>query len=157
MKKILHSILAFTLTIMSYGAWSAAQEVITLDEATPQLEAPQAGDTYLMPRDTKITGYTNLGSAAPAIKQKKVTGTTGAAEGNLTSIAHGLTMSKILGYQVLIDRNTSSNKIPPNFTSVGEHEYDAFIDATDIKIQLAATNSGNLLSRPITVLITYEE
>jgi hypothetical protein len=33
-----------------------AREVITLNETTPQLEAPQAGDTYTLPRDTSITG-----------------------------------------------------------------------------------------------------
>lgn len=33
----------------------AKREVITLNESTPQLEAPQTGDTYLLPRDTAST------------------------------------------------------------------------------------------------------
>ena len=157
MKKILHSILAFTLTIISYGVWSAAQEVITLDEASSQLEAPQAGDTYLMPRDTAITGFTQLGSVAPSIKQKKLTGTTGGTEGVTTNIVHGFAdISKILGFHVLV-RTGSGNRVPPAFASVAEHEYDAFMDATNIVVALTATNSGSLLNRAITVLIIYEE
>lgn len=34
----------------------ATKEVLALDEATPQILAPQAGDTYLMPRPLGITG-----------------------------------------------------------------------------------------------------
>lgn len=34
----------------------AQREVIALNESTPQLEAAQSGDTYLMPRDTEIVG-----------------------------------------------------------------------------------------------------
>jgi hypothetical protein len=33
-----------------------AREVVTLNETTPQLEVPQAGDTYELPRDVNITG-----------------------------------------------------------------------------------------------------
>jgi len=33
-----------------------AREVVSLNEVTPQLEVPQAGDTYEMPRDVNITG-----------------------------------------------------------------------------------------------------
>ena len=34
----------------------AGREVVALNETTPQLEAPQVGDTYLMPRDVAVTG-----------------------------------------------------------------------------------------------------
>ena len=33
-----------------------AREVVTLNETTPQLEVPQSGDTYEMPRSVSITG-----------------------------------------------------------------------------------------------------
>ncbi len=92
-----------------------------------------------------------------AIKIKKLTGTTGGTEGDITNIAHGLAdISKILGMQVLISQSTANNRVPPVFTSVSEHEYDVFILATVVRVVLAATNSGNMLNRPITVLLTYE-
>jgi hypothetical protein len=33
-----------------------AREVVTLNETTPQLEVPQTGDSYELPRDVNITG-----------------------------------------------------------------------------------------------------
>ena len=102
-------------------------------------------------------GFTKLGdSAAPSIKQKKLTGTTGATEGTTTNIAHGLTIGKILGYHVLVSTG-SGNRVPPVFASVAEHEYDAFMDGTNVVVALTATNSGSILSRAISVLVTYEE
>ena len=44
----------------------AAKEVVTLDEATPQLVVPQAGDTYELPRDTNITGNLTVTGTMPA-------------------------------------------------------------------------------------------
>ena len=87
---------------------------------------------------------------------KKLTGTTGATEGNLTSIAHGLTISKVIGYHVLVTQ-ASGNKIPPEYTSVAGYEFSAFLDSTNVKVQLHATNSENLLSKAISVLINHEE
>ena len=102
-------------------------------------------------------GFTKLGSGAPTIKMKKVTGTTGATEGDSTNIAHGFgDISKILGFRVLVT-TSSGNRVPPVFTSVAEHEYDSFINSTNVLVTLTATNSGSLLNRAITVLITYEE
>ena len=104
-----------------------------------------------------INGSLMIGSDCPAIKMKKLTGTTGAAEGSITDIAHGVTLSKIVGALVFIDEVTASNKVPPGFMAVVENEYDFFILATNVRIVLSATNSGSLLTRPITVLIIYEE
>ena len=103
-----------------------------------------------------LNDYVAIGSGAPSIKMKKLTGTTGSSEGDATTIAHGLTLSKIIGYHILVD-NASGNKIPPAFTSVAEFEYDGFIDGTNVNIHLHATNSGSIKSKAISVLITYEE
>ncbi len=55
-----------------------------------------------------IADYTVLGSGAPAIKQKKLTGTSTAAEGGTVNITHGLTASKILAVTATIqDSNWS--------------------------------------------------
>ena len=57
----------------------AALEVIALDEATPQLRAPGASDTYTMPRATLIAGGTISGAAAtpPALDITQTWNTTG--------------------------------------------------------------------------------
>lgn len=102
------------------------------------------------------TNFTQLGSDAPIIKMKKLTGTTAATEGNNTNIAHGLTLNKIIGFTVLVTAS-NGNKIPPNLGFTPEFEYEAFLTSTNVIITLDSTNSGNLLSGAITVLITHEE
>ena len=100
-------------------------------------------------------GYTAVGSGAPLIAMKKLTGTTGATEGDITNLTHGLTVSKIIGCQVLVTQS-SSNLVPPAFTAVVEHEYEFFILASVVRIVLTAGKSGSIISGAITVLITYE-
>ena len=101
-------------------------------------------------------GYAAVGAGGPLIRMKKLAGTTNASEGGNTTIAHGLTIGKIIGVQVLVT-TTSGNRIPPVFTSVDEHEYDFFVDGDDIRVYLSDTNSGSIKSKAITVLIIYEE
>ncbi len=104
----------------------------------------------------KLGGFTALGDTAPAIKMVKITGTS-PSEGQLASIAHGLAdISKIIGAQVLV-YNNSGNPIPPNFTSVANHEFDFFIDATYIRVYCIADSSSSIDTNTVTILITYEE
>lgn len=103
----------------------------------------------------EINGYAMLGSDAPKIKVKKLTGTS-AAVGASVTIVHGLTKSKIIGAQALVSNNTG-NRIPPNFTSVGNHEFDFFIDTDNVHVYCISGNSSNIDNNALTVLITYEE
>ncbi len=96
-----------------------------------------------------------VGDLTTGIKMKKLTGTTGGTEGDTTNIAHGLTLSKIIGCQVIVQGAT--NFIHTGFTDSAGLEYYYLINATNVIIELHTTNSENLLSKTITVLITYEE
>ncbi len=89
------------------------------------------------------------------IKTKKLTGTS-PAEGASATIAHGLNKSKILGAQALVSNDTG-NRIPPNFTSVNNHEFDFFIDTSNVHIYCIVANSANINGNAVMVLITYEE
>ncbi|MCO6057291.1 hypothetical protein NG726_11480 [Pseudomonas sp. MOB-449] len=108
-----------------------------------------------------FNGYTQLGDTAPAIKQKKLTGTTAAAESGSTVIAHGLTGSKILSVHVHVAYSSVNTGMPPGMDAgkgVGAgYEYSWFFDATNVTIKLHPTNSENILSKGIIILITYEE
>ena len=109
----------------------------------------------------KISGTTKfkgveIVSPLTAVKIKKLTGTTGATEGSTTNIAHGLTLSKIIGLNVLVTAD-NGNLIPPGLVFTPEFQYCAFIDATNVIIRLSTANSGNMLSNAITVLLTHEE
>lgn len=103
-----------------------------------------------------LNGYTKLGDTAPAIKQKKLTGTTPAAENGTVSLAHGLTSTKIISVTAIV-HSASGAGILPGYTRAAEYQYDVSYDGANVIIGLSATNSGNILSKAITVLITYEE
>lgn len=104
-----------------------------------------------------ITDYTVLGIGAPAIKMKKLTGTSPAAEGGTVSITHGLTASKILSVTATIqDSNWNDYRLPGD-RYAADCEYYLSIGATGITVALSATNSGYLLSRPVKIIVTYEQ
>lgn len=94
--------------------------------------------------------------ASGAGRMVKLTGTS-PNEGASGTIAHGLAdRAKIIGAQVLVSNNTG-NRIPPGFTSVGNHEFDYFIDSTNVHIYCISGNSSSIANNAVTVLITYEE
>ena len=75
--------------------------------------------------NTDIKGYTRLGDiteAAPRIKIKKLTGTSAATEGTWVNIAHGLTQSKIIGVNIIMNVPGFVN-LPPSYTFQAEYEY----------------------------------
>jgi hypothetical protein len=100
--------------------------------------------------------FSKLGDVAPKIKMKKLTGTTGAAENGTVNMAHGLTSSKIIGVQVIVHYATGCG-ISNAYAYAAEYHFDWFYDATNVTVRNHPTSSGSILSKPITVLITYEE
>lgn len=100
--------------------------------------------------------YTKLGSDAPAIKMKKITGKTVDIEGGVFTVAHGLTGSKILDISVRVYFATYTS-VPPEYTNAGGYQFSTYSDGARVYIINSATNSENILNKPFTVLITYEE
>ena len=106
--------------------------------------------------NASLRGYTRLGgAAAPAIKQKKITGTTAAAQGGTVDVAHGITESKIIAVTALV--YDGSNHFPPRFVFYAGREYDVYTGNGLVVIALSAANSSYILSKAFKVLITYEE
>ncbi len=106
--------------------------------------------------ELEVNGFTKLGSTAPAIKVIKLTGTTGAAQGNTTFMAHGLTSSKILAVNILVEYAAGSS-VPPSYNGSAGFEYDYYINGANIAVWTKSANSASILSKPIRVLVTYEE
>lgn len=102
-----------------------------------------------------VVGFSKLGSGAPSIKIKKLTGNTATTEGGAMPVAHGLTRSKIISVTVLVDNGTKS--FPPSYTNTSGGQYDFDIDDTNINILNSASNSSGILNKPFTVVITYEQ
>ena len=119
------------------------------------------GSTFLFGTTVNTTltvnGYTDLGGG-PAIKMKKLTGTTPAVEGNSVNIAHGLTGSKILAVDVLVGYSSNvNNGMPPGYIRATGYEYYSYHTSSGVVVFLSAANSERILSDTIRILITYEE
>ena len=109
--------------------------------------------------NTDIKGFTRLGDSAqgtPRIKMKKLAGTSAAIEGTWVNIPHGLTQSKILGVNIIMNMPGFVN-LPPSYTFNADYEYHYQVSTANIVVLNKAANSANILSKSFTVLITYEE
>lgn len=102
-------------------------------------------------------GFARLGNDAthPAVKIKKFTGTTGAAQGNTVTIAHGLTGGKILGVWAGVSY-VANTYMPPEFTGIAGYQYSCYADTTNIVVINSAANSANILSKAIRITVLYE-
>lgn len=100
--------------------------------------------------------FTKFGSDAPAIKVKKLTGTTAASQGGTAQVSHGLTPSKILDIRVLVEYSTG-DFVPHSYESVSQFKYEWVSEDGIIYIRNISGNSSQILSKPIKILITYEE
>jgi len=104
----------------------------------------------------EINGFTKLGSDAPALKVKKYSGTTAAAQGNAQLIAHGLDASKILSVTALVEYAVNS-WVPASYSTNFDYEFDIYFNGTYIFIVNKTGNSAAILSKPFKVMVTYEE
>lgn len=103
----------------------------------------------------EVNGYTKLGSDAPAIRVKKITGTTSAFEGSEMSIPTGLDAEKILSISVMVRASDPTIWLDANSPLNGSRYYWYFF-AGDVRVVTVAGGSAQILSKPVRILITYE-
>ncbi|MBA4848952.1 hypothetical protein [Emticicia sp. BO119] len=104
-------------------------------------------------------GFTRLGENAPAIKMRKITGTTASSQGGNVTIPLGIASYKILGVQVLVEYGANSF-LSANYGAADGYEFNYFIYggiSGAIYILNKPGNSTNILSKPFKVLVTYED
>lgn len=128
---------------------------IWYEQSTNSVKLGTGNGNVQVRTDLQVDDYTKLGSDAPAIKMKKLTGTTAATEGSSVSVAHGLVQSKILEVSVLVNDGTAL-RLPNDNTNAGT-EYWVEVTNTEVTVANHNTRSDDILSKPFTVLITYEE
>jgi hypothetical protein len=110
--------------------------------------------------DANMSGFTRLGESAPAIKMKKLTGTTASTEGGTTSVTHGLTASKIISFTgaIYVDATTVMPfGYKPGTAGNQGFEVHCYVSNTGFSVINHATNSENILSKPFAITIFYEE
>lgn len=119
-----------------------------------------SADSLRLNASTNITGYTRLGTRqeqAPAIKIKKLTATSASTQAGSVTVAHGLNRDKILSIQVLLSYVAGAADIPGSYLDVPGYEYNWQVNNTNVWILNKNGNSANILSKPIKILIVYEE
>ncbi len=103
-------------------------------------------------------GFTKLGLDAPAIKQKKITGTTAATDGGSVVVSMGVDGGKVLGISGMIQYGAGpSAAIELGFSrpdNVLNSSY--YISGTNLVITNNTGESGSILSKPFRAIITYE-
>lgn len=109
----------------------------------------------------EVNGFTKLGSDAPAIKLKKLTtGCTTSANSGFPSgeisLTHGITPSKILKVEALVEYAT--NFWVKDSNDLFGYEFDVYVTNTTISLRnLSGSASSEIRSKPCKILITYEE
>lgn len=115
-----------------------------------------SGSKLQVTGNSTITGYSKLGESAPSIKVKKFTGITAEIQGSAVNVAHGLTSTKIIGIQALVNQIEGSGILSAHAGYPGL-QFDVTFNGTNIFLMNHPTNSQNILSKPFIVLVIYEE
>jgi hypothetical protein len=82
-------------------------------------------------------------------------GTTSPVQNGIIFIPHGITPSKIISATVLVEY--SPDAYVSNSFSLPGYEFNFYINAGNIFILNSESNSTNILSKQVKVMITYEE
>ncbi len=110
--------------------------------------APQA--------ELEVNGFTMLGSNAPKVKMLKLTGTTAPTQLGAAVLPHGLVFTKILSVDTWVELSPGA-WIHEGYTQTANALFNVQIQTTTINIINVNGQSANVLSKPVKVLITYEE
>jgi len=119
------------------GAWGGVTRDIILQGG--------GGNTY-------IGGYTQLGSDAPVIKMKKITGTTASTVGGTANITHGLNRAKFICYSSIVLSTFQQNQ-----TYVPNYQYQMHAAEAVFSVTNDISNSAGMLSAYIVITVWYEE
>lgn len=142
-------------------AWLSTDPLFVLGNGASDVSRSNAFTVYKN-GNTDIEGFTQLGKtseAAPAIKMKKLTGTSSSVDGGDLSIPHGLNRAKIIGVQVLLQYSNTGGggDVLPGYTESNGFEYSVSVTSASVNIFLVPGNCASILNKPVRVLVTYEE
>ena len=101
----------------------------------------------------RLPGFTTLGSDV-AVKIKKLSGVTAAAQGNAMDIAHGIDGTKIIACNLIVNY-AANTYLGPNYIDSPGYEINLVFSGSNISIRNKANNSVNVLSKPFTCLLIY--
>jgi len=132
----------------------------------PQLPQAIARDSEFQANDTAHVGATNphnqymLKADLGGLKVVLLQGMTPGVASGSRSIPHNLpapsTSLSVVGFLVSVRHNAvDGGAINPRYTATAGYEFDAALTSTGITVFTTATNSQNIYSKPVNVVIFY--
>lgn len=104
-----------------------------------------------------IGGFTKHGSDAPANKKKLLTGTTSSTPGADTTVAHGLTLSKIVDWEVVLT-DSNGDKMKANYWPTNQYRFASRLTSTNCVVYTDPTSgTSTICNKAFTVIIEYQE
>lgn len=135
--------------IVTTGSFSAAGHVSV--SAAGYLKAGASG--------VSVSSSVPIGATLtyPSVRVLKISGTCAAADGVATVTLSGMTDSKIISIQVLVDSTNGSDYIHSGFTSLAGYHFQWNYQDGILYVRNVTGSSANLAGRPFKAIITYEE
>jgi hypothetical protein len=103
-----------------------------------------------------ISGFTQLGSSAPAIKMKYLTTTSAATVSTGVDVAHGLAIDNIISVTAMVQYGGVGGNYVNDGNDFTNFKFDLDIRDTVIRV-FNQPSSSSILSKPVRILITYIE
>jgi len=94
----------------------------------------------------------NTSGNRPYLATKLITGTTGAV-GSVTTVAHGITATNILGYTCIVDYKGSGDSVAPAYNNAA-YQFYLDVNATNVSVTLGAS-ATSITSKTFKCLIQY--
>ncbi|MGE0772648.1 MAG: beta strand repeat-containing protein [Cyclobacteriaceae bacterium] len=116
------------------------------------------GYTKLGGSGVSVTGSTPSGALVswPSVRMLKITGTAAAADGTANITLSGLTDSKILSIDVMIEY-TTGDYVHAGYTATGGLQFNFYFQNGILNIRNITGNSASLAGKPFKAIIIYEE
>lgn len=103
------------------------------------------------------TGYTKLGSSAPAIKTALFTGTTASTQGGSVTLSlGGIDVNKVVSITGMVQYVTDGY-VPDNYNFNGGYNFSFYIFSGNLYVVNDYTSSGYILSKPFKIFVTYQQ
>lgn len=94
----------------------------------------------------------------PNVRTKTLAGTTAGTQGTVVDIAHGLTASKIVSLEALVESTTGVwiRQAHSAGNGVAGFDFSASFSGVNVSVETHASNSASILTKPIKIFIIYE-
>jgi len=114
--------------------------------------------TFIVELDCFIEGFTQLGgSSAPRVKEKTITGTC-ATVGNATTVATGLTGTKIVSWETIVT-DTDGNQMKRNYAGdiTSLFWFHDFVNSSNNLAVITGASASRIAGQTFRTIIKYKE